>query len=98
MKLNSMDIGHLPESTFDGKGIFAHSKGPSIKDVRRKRWGFVQCGQGGFFRCGRPLFLVQKFRIYRNLLCLHGQGRVEPERTREVNFSQFCADVFMDGL
>jgi len=43
--------------------VYFFEKELSIKDVRSKDGrGFVQCGQGegAFFRCGCPHFLVQK--------------------------------------
>jgi len=51
----------------------------SIKDVRIVRSqggsGFVvQCGQGEFFRCGRPRFLEQKTSLFsKYVVCPHGQ-------------------------
>jgi len=63
-----------------------------IKDVR-SQWG------KGFFRYGRPHFLVQKnfrfFEIYDVSARISGSG-VELVRTvygQMVNFSRFCADV-----
>jgi len=65
------------------------AKRPSTKDVRTQKEGVVQCGhfsdkgERGFFRCGRPHFLMQKTRIFRNLWCVHtDKGEVvEPVRT-----------------
>jgi len=51
----------------------------------------------------RPQFLLQKFRIFRNLWCvrttrgegeLRQCGRFSDKEEEEVNFSRFCADVF----
>jgi len=55
-----------------GQNFFRHTKFknnnlPSIKDVR-SQWG------GGFFRCGRPHFLVQKGSDFSKfMVCPHGQ-------------------------
>jgi len=44
----------------------------------------------GFFRCGRPHFLVQKTLDFSKfMVCPHGQG--------EVNFCDFVQTSFMDG-
>jgi len=40
------------------------------------------------------VFWCKKLRIFRNLWCVRTDKGVEPVRTREVNFSRFCADVF----
>jgi len=74
------------------------AKGLTIKDVRSQGGGvFVPfCGQGKFFRCERPHFLVQKLPIFRNLWRVRTDKGVEPVRTfcGGVDISRFCADVF----
>jgi len=58
------------------------------------------CGQGGgFFRCGRLHFLVQKTSDFSKfMVCPHGQERrrgwTSADKRWGVNFSRFCADVF----
>jgi len=54
--------------------------------------GFIQCGQGGegFFRCGRPYFLLQKTSDFSKfMVCPHRQGG------RRINFVRTS---FTDGL
>jgi len=53
-------------------------------------------GQGRFFRCGRPHFLVKKHRIFWNLWCVRADKRGLSQfimRTGGGQFSRFCADV-----
>jgi len=58
------------------------------------------CVQGGFLKCGRPHFLVQKASDFSNyMVCPQEQGGVESMRTFCVQggggqFLRFCADVF----
>jgi len=52
-------------------------KGPFIKDVRRQR-------KEGFFRCGRPHFLVQKTPDFQNSWCV---------RTDRFRYSFICQDT-----
>jgi len=80
------------------------AKGPFIKDVR-SQWrekgcpvradvfqtrGILQTRTSALF-CAQKTWGFSKFMV-----CPHGQGRVEPVRTRgeEINFSRFFADVF----
>jgi len=78
---------------------------PSIKDVHRQEEGVIQCGQGEFFRCGRPRFFGAKnivFDIYGVSAWTRGKG-VEPVRTfcrqeeRGSIFSDFVRTSFMEG-
>jgi len=87
------------------KGIkldFSYSEGSFIKELRSR-------GEG-FFRCGRPHFLVQKHRIFRNLWCVRtdntgGGGHfsniklIEPVRTftDKGEWVNFVRTSFIDG-
>jgi len=82
-------------------------KGPSIKDVC-SQGEFVQCGQvereGGFFRCGRPHFLVQKTSAFPKFMVCHtdkGGERVKPVRTffgqREERGLSQCGHISYKG-
>jgi len=75
---------------------------PSITPLLRgERVCSVQTifGQGRFFRSGRPHFLLEKLRIFRNLCSVptDKEEGIEPVRTvcgqEKVNFLRFCADV-----
>jgi len=81
--------------------------GLSIKDVRT-HWGgwFVQCRhftnkEGGDSSDAnvRALFGAKNIGFFEIMVCPQGGGGVEPVRARgkRINFSRFCADVFMDG-
>jgi len=79
-------------------------KGPCIKNVRSQEGeGFVQCGhfsdKRGFFRCGRPHFLVQKTSDFlKFMVCPHGQGGKGLSQCGRFadkgGGGQFWADVF----
>jgi len=55
-------------------------------------------GQGGFFKCGRPHFLMQKTSDFSKfMVCPHGQGQLSQlghfsGKEEEVNFSRFFAE------
>jgi len=77
------------------------NNGLSIKDVRSQE-RFVQYGilrTGGFFRCGRPHFLVKNTSDFSKfMVCPHGQRRRGVEQcghfaNKGGRFSRFCADV-----
>jgi len=81
-----------------------------MKDVRSQgggRRGLSSAGilrtrQGGFFRCGRPHFLVQNTSDFSKLMvCPHGQWRLSQcgnFSDNGSNFSRFCADVLYGRL
>jgi len=83
------------------------SNGLSIKEVRSQREGVcpVRTRGRGFFRSGRPQFLVQKASNFSKfLVCPHGQkGKgVDPVRIfcrqgEESMFLNFLRTSFMDG-
>jgi len=60
--------------------------------------GFVQCGQGGFFRCRRPHFLSKMHWIFEIYVSAWTRG-VESVRTRgrESIFQDFVRTFFMDS-
>jgi len=64
---------------------------------------FVQCGHfsdkgEGFFKCGRPHFLVQKiFNFLKFMVCSHGQEGREgdsADKGEGVNFSQLFVESY----
>jgi len=80
-------------------------KGLSIKDIR-SRGDFVQCGHfadkegGGFFRCRRPHFLVQKTSNFvKFMVCSQGQGGLSQCGHGGIRsiFRDFVQTSFMDG-
>jgi len=81
--------------------ITLNGKGLSIKDVRSQREGvFVQCGQRGSSDAYVRTFWCKKIANFSKfVVCLHGQGGVEPVRTWEegVNIHNFVRTSFMDG-
>jgi len=77
-------------------------KGPSIKDVRTQGEGvcpvrlLADKGLGGSSECGRPHFLMQKIRIYRNL---QRRTKVEGGASADILrtiFRDFVRTSFMD--
>jgi len=83
------------------------AKRPVHKRRPQSGRGFVQCGHfsekggGGFCKCGRPQCLVQKNFGFFEFFGVSARTRVEGGwasadilRTKGVNFSRFCADVF----
>jgi len=76
---------------------------PKIKDVRTQgkeglpSASILRITHGeGFFRCGRPHFLMQKTSDFSKfMVCPYGQGgrgSASADKRERVKFSRFCAD------
>jgi len=98
-KISKISFQKILLSSYYWLNLANISRRPFIKDIRSQ--GVAQCGQGREVLQMRTFltFCCKSFRFFKNFLCSRTDKEVGGFKVvrQGINFSLFCADVFLNG-